>query len=343
MTSTKLTIAAGTTEQFTATGNYADGSTKNLTDSVTWSSQNPNVATVTPGGMAKAIAAGTSKIEATIAGSAVVRAAATNAVSGGVIGSTILTVTSATLVSIAVTPANPSIAKGTTEQFTATGTYSDNSTQNLTSSVTWTSQTGGVATIAAGGLATAVTTGMSKIQAASVGITGSTTLTVTSATLVSVAVTPANPSIAKGKTEQFTATGTFSDNSTQNLTGSVTWTSQTTSVVTITAGGLATGVATGASQIQAASGAVDGSTNLTVTAPTLVSIAVTPANPSIAKGTKEQFTATGTFSDNSTENLTGTATWNSVTTTVATIGDAGEPFDCEWHEGAVHSDRNVLG
>src|SRR6202453_3797165 len=145
VTSTKLTIAAGTTEQFTATGNYADGSTKNLTDSVTWSSQNPNVATVTPGGMAKAIAAGTSKIEATIAGAGVVRAAATNAVSGGVIGSTILTVTSATLVSIAVTPANPSIAKGTTEQFTATGTYSDNSTQNLTSSVTWPSTTGGVA------------------------------------------------------------------------------------------------------------------------------------------------------------------------------------------------------
>src|ERR1700684_554126 len=88
VTSTNLTIAAGTTEQFTATGNYADGSTKNLTASVIWSSQNPNVATITPGGMAKAVAAGTSKIEATIAGSAVVRAAATNAVSGGVIGST---------------------------------------------------------------------------------------------------------------------------------------------------------------------------------------------------------------------------------------------------------------
>ena len=38
----------------------------------------------------------------------------------------------ASLVSIAVTPANPSIAKGTTQQFTATGTYSDSSTQNLT-------------------------------------------------------------------------------------------------------------------------------------------------------------------------------------------------------------------
>ena len=58
---------------------------------------------------------------------------------------------SASLVSIAVTPANASIAKGTTQQFTATGTYSDSSTQNLTSSVTWTSSNTTVATITSGG------------------------------------------------------------------------------------------------------------------------------------------------------------------------------------------------
>ncbi|MGB8521548.1 MAG: Ig-like domain-containing protein [Candidatus Acidiferrales bacterium] len=302
------TIATGTTEPFTATGNYSDGSTKNLTGSVGWQSQNTNAATITTGGMATAKAAGTSTIMAT---------------SGNVSGSTLLTVTSATLVSIAVTPANPSIAKGTTQQFTATGTFSDNSTQNLTGTVTWSSQTTGTATITAGGLAKGVAAGTSTIQAVSGAVNGSTTLTVTAATLVSVAVTPANPSIAKGKTEQFTATGTFSDNSTQNLTSSVTWSSQSTGVVTITAGGLATGVATGTSKIEAASGAVDGTTELTVTAPTLVSIAVTPANPTVATTGTEQFTATGTFSDNSTQNLTGKVTWTSLTTTVATIASGG--------------------
>jgi hypothetical protein len=304
------TIATGTSEPFTATGNYSDGSTKNLTGSVSWQSQNTNAATITTGGMATAKAAGTSTIMAT---------------SGNVSGSTLLTVTSATLVSIAVTPANPSIAKGKTEQFTATGTFSDNSTQNLTSSVTWTSQTTGIATITAGGLATGVSAGMSQIQATSGAVSGSTTLTVTATapTLVSIAVTPANPSIAKGTTKQFTATGTFSDNSTQNLTSSATWSSQTTTVATIIAGGLATAVGTGMSKIQATSGGVSGSTTLTVTSATLVRIAVTPANPSIAKGKTEQFTATGTFSDNSTQNLTSTATWTSQTTTVATITAGG--------------------
>ena len=51
------------------------------------------------------------------------------------------------LTSIAVTPANPSVAKGLTQQFTATGTYTDGSTADLTSQVTWASATPSVATI----------------------------------------------------------------------------------------------------------------------------------------------------------------------------------------------------
>src|SRR6202046_5753429 len=308
VTPTNVTISVGATQPFTATGNYSNGSTKDLSSSVNWQSQNTTAATISAGGMVTAKAQGSSTIMATM---------------GSVSGSALLTVSSGTLVSIAVTPANPSIAKGSKVQFTATGTFSDNSTQNLSSSVTWTSQAAGVATIAAGGSATAVGTGTSQIQATSGAVSGSTILTVTSATLVSVAVTPANPSVVKGQTEQFTATGTFSDNSTQNLTGSVAWTSQTPGVVTITAGGLATGLATGTSKIEAASGAIDGTTNLTVTAPTLTSITVTPADPSILKGQTEQFTATGTFSDHSTQNLTGTATWTSQTTAVATIAAGG--------------------
>ena len=132
-----------------------------------------------------------------------------------------------TLTSIAVTPANPSIAKGKTEQYAATGTYSDGSTQNLTSQATWTSSNPSIATVSTAGLATAVAAGSTTIQASLSGVNGSTGLTVTAAgaTLQSIAVTPANPLIAKGMTEQFTATGTYSDGSTQNLTSQATWTS----------------------------------------------------------------------------------------------------------------------
>ena len=205
------------------------------------------MATIAAGGLATGVTAGSTTIQA---------------ISGGISGSTGLTVTAATLVSIAVSPANPSIAKGATKQFTATGTYSDSSTQNLTASATWSSTSTGVATIAAGGLATGATAGSTTIQATSGGISGSTGLTVTAATLVSVAVSPANPSIAKGATEQFTATGTYSDGSTQNLTASATWSSTNTGVATIAAGGLATGATAGSATIQATSGGISGSRRL---------------------------------------------------------------------------------
>ena len=70
-----------------------------------------------------------------------------------------------TLVSIAVTPANPSVVAGATQQFTATGTYSDASTADITGEATWDSSVPAVATIAAGGLATAAAEGSTTISA----------------------------------------------------------------------------------------------------------------------------------------------------------------------------------
>ena len=83
------------------------------------------------------------------------------------------------LVSIAVTPANQSVKVGTSVQYVATGTYSDGSTQNLTTSVTWTSSNSGVATITSGGVASTLKVGGATITATSGGIVGSTSLNVT--------------------------------------------------------------------------------------------------------------------------------------------------------------------
>src|SRR5262249_14250905 len=151
---------------------------------------------------------------------------------GAIMGSTTLTVTDAVLVSIEVTPPDPSIAKGTSQQFIATGTYSDSSTQNLTNQVVWASSAMNVATISnsawSKGLAStsiSTVTGMTTISATLGAFVGMTTLTVTDAVLVSIDVTPPNPSIAKGTSQQFTATGTYSDTSTQDLTNQVLWAS----------------------------------------------------------------------------------------------------------------------
>ncbi len=95
--------------------------------------------------------------------------------------------TVATLSSIAVTPANPSINVGATQPFTATGTFSDRTTRDLTNFVTWTSSNTVVAIIGPNtsvtppllpGVASALATGTSTITATSSGVSGTTTLTV---------------------------------------------------------------------------------------------------------------------------------------------------------------------
>jgi hypothetical protein len=83
-------------------------------------------------------------------------------------------------------------------------------------------------------------------------------------TLKSIAVTPANPSLQAGATQQFTATGTYSDSSTQTITTQLTWTSSNTAVATVNSAGLATGVSVGTTTISATQGGVTGSTTLTV-------------------------------------------------------------------------------
>jgi hypothetical protein len=312
-------IANGTKVQFVATGTYNDASTQDLSAVVTWVSATPARATISNAagsiGLGTGVSPGTTVISATL---------------GTISGNTTLTVTSATLVSIVMTPTNVTIADGTTQQFVATGFFDDASTQDVSDTATWASTMPAVATVSnavdSNGLATGVTVGMTTISATIGAVTGSTTLRITPATLVSIAVTPATPTIAKGTRQQFVATGTYTDATTQNLTATVTWASSMTATATISnaAGtrGRASSVEQGTTEISATSGAVVGKTTLTVTAATLVSIAVTPATPSIARGASQQFVARGTYSDATTQDLTSVATWVSGTPATATISNA---------------------
>ena len=238
-----------------------------------------------------------------------------------------LTAPPATLTSISVTPTTASIAAGATQAFTAAGTFSDGSTRDLSSTATWTSSNSAVATISKAGVATAVAAGTANIVAAQSGVSSNmAVLTVAAAPrLSSISVTPTSASIAAGATQAFTATGTFSDGSTRNLSSTATWTSSSSAVATMSTSGVATAVAAGTATIVAAQSGV--SSNMAVltvaAAPRLSSISVTPTSASIAAGATQAFTATGTFSDGSTRNLSSTATWTSSNAAVTTISTAG--------------------
>jgi hypothetical protein len=172
------------------------------------------------------------------------------------------------LLSIAVTPNTPSLPKGLTQQFKATGTFSDTSTADLTNSVSWTSNTPTIATVnASSGLAQTVAVGSTLITATSGSVSGSGTLNVTGAILESFLIAP-NPAFSGvGLTNQLVATGTYSDATTANVTTMAVWASSTPSVATVgPTTGLITGVSLGSTTISATIGPLSASTPLSVTA-----------------------------------------------------------------------------
>jgi hypothetical protein len=142
--------------------------------------------------------------------------------------------------------------------------------------------------------------------------------------LVSITVGPQGPSVSAGSTQAFIATGTFADNSTQTLR-SVTWASSNPTVATISNDasnhGTASALATGSATVSACAGSICGSTTMAVTA-VLVSISIAPTSPSVAVGAGQQLTATGTFSDSSTADLTTSVTWTSSDSSIVLIGSA---------------------
>lgn len=106
-----------------------------------------------------------------------------------------------TLQSIKITPSDPTVFTGDAQRFTASGVYSDGSTQAL-SSLTWNSGTLSVAFISKIGVAAGLTPGTSQIGASSGGVSGSTTLTVSTPTFTTLNYLNAAPFSSGGTKPQ---------------------------------------------------------------------------------------------------------------------------------------------
>jgi uncharacterized protein YjdB len=307
---------AGFTVQYTATGHFSGGTTEDLTTLSTWTSSNLSVATIITGGASSGLATALREGSTSI-----------TAVSGGkTSNAATMRVTSATLSSITVTPATQSIPAGFTQQYTATGTYSDGTSVDITKRVTWASSNEAVATIDDLGLATGVVAGSTSITASLDGITNSpaATLTITSATLVSIAVGPHKAFIPVGLTQQYVAIGTYSDHSTKDITSSVTWNSSNLTVASIDSTGLAVGLGVGSTTINATYSTIQSNeATLTVTTATLTSISITPTTASIPVGLTQQYTAYGTYSNGLIVDITTLVHWSSANQAIALINNKG--------------------
>jgi trimeric autotransporter adhesin len=295
-------LSAGFTEQLLAQGSFTDNTTQTITTQVTWQSSDSTIATVSSAGVLTALKPGSVVITGSL---------------GTVSGTLSVVVNAASVASISVS-GSPLIA-GSTEQLSAIGTYSDNSTQYVTSQVVWQSSDNTVATVSASGMLTAFKAGAVTVTASLGTVSGGATITVSAATLSALTVTPTSFSIATGQSQQLLVQGVYSDGSSHDVTSQVTWGTNNAAVASVNGAGLVSGVSAGSATITATLGAVSRTASATVTALTLQSIFVTPGSASVATGQTQAFAANGLFSDGSTSDITNSVTWSSSATNFATI------------------------
>jgi hypothetical protein len=297
-------IALGTQQQFTLTGKFSDGTTQDVTALSAWSLKNlvgTGVAVIDSTGLATSKAVG----KVTVSGRYKTKTS-----------STTLEVTPAVVTTIGVMPSMPSIAKGTSVQFTARAVFSDGTVQDVTSLAGWSVRDvvgTRVAEIDASGHALGRSEGQVEVSADYSGQIASTVMTVTPAVATSLQVAPGSASIALGTSQQFTATASFSDGSTQDVTRAAAWTESDlsgTGVASVSASGNATSKAVGLAQITATYSGLSSSASLTVGPAVLTSMTVSPAMATIGLGSSQAYTASGTFSDGTVQDLSGTASWS---------------------------------
>jgi hypothetical protein len=287
-------LEVGATQQYVATARLSDGSAKEV--GASWSATGGNI---TPTGLYSATADGAFKVRAAVAGTTLETETSVN-----------VTAAAPTLTRVTLSPSSATIPTGTARQFTVTGTYSDGTTR--TPSATWSATGGSITT--SGNYTAGTVLGNFRVIVSSGGKADTSAITISSADLTSLSISPSTASLAPGATQQFTASGTWSNGST--LAPVVTWSATGGS---ITSGGVYTaGTASGTYRVIGthAAGRADTSlVTITPPAPVLVSVTLSPASVSLSPAATRQFSVTGTWTGGGTgaPSVTYTATGGTIT------------------------------
>ncbi len=315
-------------QQFTATGTYDDGTTKVITNDVTWTANHGAFSTTT-NGLYTAADAEQTGVTVTAALGAISGTETFNVIASPVDGLFLSESTTYTR-----THTNTlTVGRYLTRQIKAWGDHIDDAVQtDQTGAVTWTSSAEAVATVS-GGLITALTAGTATITAtiqstdaqnAPVTITKSLTLTVEEPATLVIADAPAQ-GIAAGATHQFTATATYATATGGTVTNAVVWTvGANDGTFSATTKGLYTAPATftGTEITYTITGTLAPLAGVTKTIKVFkipASIAISaPPEAGIAKNATHAFIVTATYADQTTANVTPNVTF---TVTPATAGN----------------------
>ncbi|MGV8933744.1 MAG: DNRLRE domain-containing protein [Gallionellaceae bacterium] len=232
--------------------------------------------------------------------------------------------------SITITPSFISTNTNTSQQLTATATYADGAVADLTSIARWVSAAPTMVSVSNTGLTAAGATLHAGVQiTASVGgAVGKSVVTVTdsAATLQAIVVTTQTIYTGHGWLPTTWASANFSNNTGQSPYTNVQWTLSgctPANAASVNTDGMISANSAGTCSMVASSGAITSAPKtLTIRAPSLQSIAIIPAAPSVAAGTALQLTAMGTYIDGTKKNIASLLQWSSGNTAAVNVDNA---------------------
>lgn len=331
-------VAAGLQVTLTATGIFTDTTSRDISNTVVWSSTTPALATV----------GNTSGSRGQVTGRAVGIATIT-VTDSGITASRDVEVTAAQPKSFSITPKNSTVGLGAKVQYKATLILTDDSTSDVTKSTVWKVEnkpappaTKGffakadtppppAASISAKGLLTTETkgdvdvTGTFTVPGTTTQYTDKTGLKITEASFQEIQITPQETTYPVGFEQQLTAKSILSNGTQTDITATGTWTSSATGVATVSATGLVKAIANGSATITIEDD--EGNTaslQIIVVDAAVKSIQVEPEpTTSLPQGGyTRQFKAVAIYTDNSTREITAQALWTSSDTSIASISNA---------------------
>lgn len=302
---------------FQATATLTDGTTSNVTSFADWSVSDTSIATVGTGtakGKVTGIKAGAVKVTAHYQ---------------GLTAMADLTVVPALLVRVDVTPSTLVVPIKASMPLKAVAVFDDFTVSDITDQAEWRSSEPRFATVSSNaaprGVVTGIAAGNATVTATYSGKSGTAAVTATDAHLVRIEVTPPVMVLAKGTTGTFQATAIYSGTvPPQDVSQIVSWATSPSGIVSLSPSspGEVKAAAVGTATVSASLLGLTGMASVRVTAPTLLSIDLTPKVVAVPKGVVQPFTAVGNFTDGSTQDITGQALWSSSDETVATVSNA---------------------
>lgn len=312
--------------KFWATAIYSDGTREDVTEGVDWATSDPAVMTITRNprwpGIAQAVGPGTATITAKYK---------------GLTGEAVATVTGANLVELKISPIDVTVAPGTEMQYFVQAIFDDGTSRDVTFLASWRAENDPIADVRNGwrekGKVIARREGTTKVYALYQNIRAEAQLTVTEATVVQVQVAPFSPTVNEGDLIRFWATAIYSDGTAQQISQDALWQSDDTDLATVSNTrwyeGLVTTHKAGKVKILATYQGVTGTSELTITGLQITQIQVTPFIETIPQGYYLRMLATAIYSNGSSRDITGLATW---TSTDPMVGDVHASF---WVKGWV--------